>query len=250
MGEALLMNHKRKKKPEGLKYYDTLTTIGASETLDGATYNKAGYFGTVPASELFTGTELASLVGITQGVVQHDGDTWLKFYLDGKILFRPMKAFRNRISWDTLNSAQCVFGEKKVSKNGVSFKVRLMKATPSGNFNGATIQAQKSEWNRLILPLHEKAMNGGWGYPQSVELDLPNWGTNFTDVDLITITTAGNGSAIWCQEADERNITDKVIRGRNGAEFIGSITSSSSIALVGWCPILEVIPPEELEGGI
>ena len=248
MGEALLMNHRRKKKSEGLKYYDTFTTIGATETIEGATYNEAGYFGTVSANELFTGTELASAVGITQGIVQHDNIEWLKFYIDGKIIFRPMKPIRYSISWDTLNKAGCVFGEKIISKNGITFKVRLMKGSltdPSYATKDNTNTLRYSEWNRLILPIHQKSLSQNWSNLSNVESDIPNWNIGLTDEDLLIGTTYGNGYQKWCQETDSDNVNNRLFRGDTEVSFAGSISYNFVGNQRGWCPVLEVIPPTE-----
>ena len=247
MGEALLMNHKRKKKPEGLKYYDMLTNIGASETLEGAAYNEAGYFGTVTASKLFTGTELANAVGITQGIVQHDDTPWLKFYLDGKILFTPMKPIRNSISWNTLLSSNCVYGNKMVDKGELKFKVRLLKGIVTDVYNSTLAQFHYSEWNRLILPIHIQSKDKSWKHSAYVEQDLVSWLVDFTDEDLCTSTTSGNGNYTICQELNE-NGQENITRGYDGASSGRTNTKTATWNLLGWRPVLEVISSEELEG--
>lgn len=249
MGEALLMNHKRKKKPE-YKYYDTYTTIGATETLDDAAYNEAGYFGTVPASELFTGAELALETGITQGTLYNNESDWLKYYIDGKIIFTPQTFIRSAISWETINKAGCVDGIKIITKNNVNFKVRLIKGAltnPSMYSNGDR-GAIGSEWNRLIHPVHIRSATP-W-VEAYVDSDTPSW-ASFSDADL-KISSSTGGRNI-CQETIDGDSSRVVRRGGTGSPAvmnIGIVSKTDTSAYNGWRPVLEVIPPEELEGGI
>ena len=203
-----------------------------------------GYFGTVPASELWTGSQLASAVGISQGTVQFDDINWLKFALDGKILFRPQKAFRHSISWDTINTAGCVFGTKTVAKNGITYKVRLMKGalTDPSMYTDSDRGAKGSEWNKLMLPIHIQAKDKNWGYPAYVEDDIPYWGIDFTDEDLHTHNTYGDGTYVWCQETRNDNASSRVVRGYSGVSYSSAITSSSTAASRGWTPVLELVP--------
>ena len=214
---------------------DTTGSPGSCKLIAGTM--QQGYFGTVPASELFTGTQLSSAVGISQGTVQFDDTPWLKFALDGKILFRPMKAFRHSISWDTINSAGCVFGTKTVSKNGLTYKVRLMKTglvDPMPGYDGVNLHG--SEWNRLMLPIHIQAKDKSWAYPANVESNVPYWGIDFTDEDLAVITV--NGRYVWCQETYS---SYRLIRGGYGVSFSNYSSPSSTITGRGWAPVLELI---------
>ena len=121
----------------------------------------AGFFGEVPASELFTASEIASACGISQGTAQFENEPWLKFAIDGKIIYRPRKAIRHSISWNSINTANCVYGGsegKRVTKNGQTYIVRLMKGalTDPGLYDASDRGAKGSEWNRLMLPIHER----------------------------------------------------------------------------------------------
>lgn len=210
---------------------------------------QAGYFGTVPASELWTGSELAEAVGISQGTVQHNETDWLKFAWKGKILFRPMKPFRHTISWDHINTAGCVYGGKVVEKNGLKFKVRLMKGTLTNPSKSGDLDkgAKGSEWNQLMLPIHEQASDKSWSNPDFVEDDIPDWGIGFTDADLVTIHTAGSGAAQWCQESLETFPNNRVTRGFGGVSHIASQTNTYTGTGIGWAPVLEVpyiLPPD------
>jgi len=210
----------------------------------------AGFFGEVSASELISGDALASLVGISQGISQHSTAGWLKFAWQGKILFVAKKTFRYSISWDHINSANAVYGDKTVKIGGLTYKVRLLKGAsqdPTGAHGGAICHG--SEWNRLMLPIHQEAINKNWVDPNSVESDIPVWSHNlgagnqgmYTDEDILTHYDYGSGSRSWCQEVAEK-ATFRISRGYYGVSFSNSSTSSSTDAYYGWRPCLELVP--------
>lgn len=208
---------------------------------------QAGFFGEVSASELISGTDLASLVGISQGTSQHSTAGWLKFAWQGKILFVAKKAFRNSISWDHINSANAVYGDKSVVIDGLSYKIRLLKGAnkdPAGTYCREICHG--SEWNRLMLPIHQEAINKNWAYPDNVESDIPVWSHNlgagnqgmYTDEDILTHYNYGSGSRSWCQEVAE-NVATRINRGDAGVSSSFSDASSFLNNIRGWRPCLE-----------
>ncbi len=224
---------------------DTTDAPGSKRLIDGTM--QAGFFGEVSASELISGDALASLVGISQGTSQHSTAGWLKFAWQGKILFVAKKAFRNSISWDHINSANAVYGDKSVVIDGLSYKIRLLKGAnkdPAGAYSGAICHG--SEWNRLMLPIHQEAINKNWAYPNNVESDIPVWAHNlgtgtqgrYTDEDLLTHYDHGSGSYSWCQEVAE-SAAKRVNRGYDGVSNSNSYTSYNTNSYRGWRPCLE-----------
>lgn len=179
-----------------------------------------GYFGTVEADELITGSALASSIGLSQGTAQFDDVGWLKFALDQKILFIACKTFRHTISWDAINAVGAVFGTKTVSIGGKTYKVRLL---TGGNSNPASVAG--GEWNMLMYAVHQD--------------EWPRW-EHFTDRFLHTHNTYGNGSYSWCQETSAFDSTNRVLRGGTGVGSFSTITSSSTLARIGWRPVLEI----------
>lgn len=202
-----------------------------------------GYFGLVTASEMITGDALAVLVGITQGTSQFSTTNWLKFAYKGKVLFVAQKPVRYNLSWDSINSVGAVMGTKQVAIKSLNYKVRLLKgALTNPSENEATDRGAKgSEWNRLMLAVHEQVKNKNWAYPAYVEGDIQDFGTYFTDADLLTNSSFGNGSYSWCQETTKSNSSYRVIRGDNGVSYSIWYTSSSVYAYYGWRPVLELI---------
>ena len=107
---------------------DLLGSPGSPYLISGTM--QEGFFGEVPASELITGDALASECGISQGTSQFSSEGWLKFAYQGKIQFVAKKPIRHSISWDAINTANCVYGDsgdKTVVIGGKTYKVTLMR---------------------------------------------------------------------------------------------------------------------------
>jgi hypothetical protein len=201
----------------------------------------AGYLGQVSTDDLWTGDELATACGITQGTSQFSTTGWLKFAIDGKIIYKSQKTFRHSISWDHIHSKGCVHGTKTLTKNGITYKVRLMGGwlnDPSSGYDG--VSCHGSEWNRLMLPIHVNAPNS-WNYPNNVSATekTVDWGINFTDADLQTHHNYGNGSCHWGRET--YSSSNRVIRGYGGVSLSGNYSSSLTDSYYGWSPVLEII---------
>lgn len=201
---------------------------------------QAGYFGIVSSFDLFTGQELADAVGLTEGSSQFDHAGFLKFAIDGKIIYKSKKPFRHSISWDHIDSKGCVSGTKEITKNGITYKVRLMKTgteDPMSSSSGSALFG--SEWNRLMYPIHEHAeTDSGWFTDENVDKPTSNWGVNFTDEDLGVVTI--DGRYHWCQEVGE-GMSERLVRGNAGVSVSNYYSSSSAVKVIGWSPVLEVI---------
>lgn len=202
-----------------------------------------GYFGLVTSAEMITGDALTTLVGITQGTSQNSTTNWLKFAYKGKVLFVAQKPIRHSVSWDAINNAGAVMGTKQVAIKSLNYKARLLQgALTNPSEDGASDRGAKgSEWNRLMCAVHEQVKNKNWDYPAYVEADIQDFGTYFTDVDLITNSSAGNGSYSWCQETVKSNSPYRVVRGYYGVSVANWSTSSSKGSNGGWRPVLELI---------
>lgn len=207
-----------------------------------------GYFGVV-TNGLPSGTELASKCGITAGTAQYSNEGYLKFAYKGKILFKSKKPFRHSISWDDINNKDCVFG-KTIEHNGVKYKVRLMQGhdpnriekNSDGYYKDAGRNCYHSEWNMLMLPIHEQAKDYSWKWKDDVyNSEIPqDWGVNFTDQDLLTSSNYGSGSYQWCQETVYGS-SHRLSRGGYGVSTAYSFVSPYSSSGQGWSPVLEVI---------
>ena len=203
----------------------------------------AGYFGTVPSSEFISGEALAAEVGVSQGTAQHSNVDWFKFAYEGEILFRPMRAIRHSVTWNALDVAGCIYGNTTITIDGLTYRVRLMRGalTNPSNYTDPDRGAIGSEWNQLMLPIHERAADQSWNYPQYAGPNVPNWGIGLTDWDLLTHNSLGDGSDVWCQEARGGLTVNRVTRGGLGVSNSRSFYIMDDGSSRGWAPVLELI---------
>ncbi|MCF6464215.1 head completion/stabilization protein [Clostridium sp. Cult1] len=206
----------------------------------------AGYFGEVPGSELITGYDLANTIGLSKGYGQFgETESWLKFAYQGKIQFIAKKPFRYNLSWGDIDNVNAVYGDKTIRINGLTYKVRLMRGAnndPAASKTGVAMHY--SEWNRLMLPIHEQAINKNWPDSINVESDIPVWSHNYgtgqngmyTNDDLHV--NGGNGSRCWCQESFV-DASGRLLRG--GTRITQSSSDVMSSLYTGWRPVLELV---------
>ena len=221
--------------------YSQVGSIPGPTTLIGGDMTE-GFFGEVTSAELITGDALASEVGISAGTSQNSTAGWLKFALDDKILFVAKKPIRYTISWNNINAADCVYGNKTVVIGGLTYKVRLMKGalTDPSLYDAADRGTIGSEWNRLMLPVHVNAPSS-WAHPAYVASPTKDWGIDYTDEDLLTHSTYGYGSFSWCQEVSNTSASDRILRGSSGVPYCYAGPSSSAGVGLGWRPVLEYV---------
>lgn len=203
----------------------------------------AGWFGEVSSSDFITGDELARTIGLTAGVSQYSDEPWLKFAYRGIVEFVSKKPIRSNLSWTEINHSGCVFGQKIVEIKGKKYKVRLLKGKTEGkqtdktSFKGDINKG--SEWNHLMLPIHVNAPQS-WKYKENVNIPTDDWGVNYTDNDLITDYSSGNGTWTWCQECGQSS-EYVIYRGGNGISFSGPRNPTYKSPGYGWRPCLELI---------
>lgn len=212
----------------------------------------AGIFGEVAATDLITGADLATAIGLTSGTAANSDIDWLKFSWQGKIIFMPKKHFRAGLQWNHIYNAGAIFGDgatggtRQITINGLKYRVRVPRGLSpsidprgeSSSFTGSSCHG--SEWNQLILPITNKFNEySGWtgSYPSYVEQGLSSWGINYGSGDI-----AAFSPGVWCQEILSE--TRRVYRGGlsypeySRAINPGSTYSSESLA---WVPVLELI---------
>ena len=124
------------------------------------------------------------------------------------------------------------------------YKVRLLKGAsqdPLNSYGDADrdLVGPASEWNGLILPLHEKAKLGNWAY-RSYAGDVEDWGIGLTDADLVTHDTLGRGSYSWMQETSDEASFRRVVRGYAGASHGAHFFSWVVNSYHGWRPALQL----------
>lgn len=209
---------------------------------------QAGFYGEVPASEFITGDELARLIGLTAGESQNSNEPWLKFSYLGKTEFIAKKTFRHSISWEDINKADAVYGNKTIKINGNIYKVRLVKGKNEGlqeTQSDPDNDCYYSEWNKLMLPIHKNAPSS-FEFTLGVKMPTENWNVGYTDFDLWATTETKVGYNSWCQDIGGKYY-ERVIRGA-GSNFQGSdisygvsYSSSAKWDSFGWRPVLELV---------
>ena len=204
------------------------------------------FLGEVPTAGFINGLELATAIGLTAGTAQHTDSPWLHFILDDVELYVAKKTYRHSVSWNHINTAGAVFGDKTVEINDRTYKVRLLKSVATGNsYTGSQtydpIQAYGSEWNRLFYPIHSGKHTAS-SNPSPVSGEGIRFGTlaQYTDTDLLVHRDAGNGSYSWCQETPSSDSTRRVYRGFV-VSYLNWNTASGVSSNIGWRPVLELV---------
>lgn len=207
---------------------------------------QAGWFGEVPASDFITGDALAAKVNLRSSNMQYIREPWLKFAYKNGIYLVAKKPIVHSVSWDILNRLNCVYGDRVIDIGDKKYQVMLMRGIGedvqpnpkilSRAFTGTA--CHNSMWNKLMLPIHQQAPHG-WESP-NVKSPTENWNVGYTNADLITNDSTGNGSFSWCQETvavtSARNV-----RGANDVSFCGARYSNLTDKNFGWRPCLQLI---------
>ena len=217
---------------------------------------QAGYFGTVAFDDFVvdgysppSGEALASAIGLTAGTAYNqDENCWLQFAWNGGIVMVPQKPLRYGISWDQIDAEDAVYGgtgAPVVTINSADYKVRLMRVTAQDpiqpNTEYTEVLGPSNEWNRLMYPIHEN-VGGTWAYPENVdEENVNDWGADFTDDDLLTDSSFGNGSYSWGQEyaGEHYGSPYRVLRGYYGVSDLSTYLADNTGSFDGWRPLLE-----------
>lgn len=203
-----------------------------------------GYFGEVPMSAVMQGVDLASYLGLSEGTSVNADTPWLKFALNGKILFIPKKPLRTDISWQALYQAGAVYGletgtgvqplpssspvqqTKRITTAGGHFRVRLPTGSNTNPYTGnGAAGTSVSEWTLLMNRV-------------SVSASAATRWAAFTNEEL-GLDVPGS----WCQEYLSTTTTSRVCRGTNNA-IAGISSNTGAVATQLWRPVLEFITPD------
>lgn len=203
---------------------------------------RGGFLGEVPASEFITGPDLVARIGLTGGRAEHNEGPWLKFTLDGKMLYVAKNPFRSGIPWDNINAVGAAYGESTIVVANETFKVRLLKGVssdPTPSLMGYDLTSTwGSEWNRLMYPLVSNPTNRPASGISGEGIRFGSW-ASYTQVNL-TISTSRGGYS-WCQETIVDRNGRRVLRGRSGITYLNYGNSNSVDSAYGWRPVLELV---------
>jgi len=217
----------------------------------------AGFFGEVPTSELITGDDLAIQIGLTQGTTQFSNEPWLKFALDGNIIYVAKKAYRHSVSWEHIYQAGAVYGtndngsnpsganriqDANINVDGYSLDVTLLRGAntdPTGTDNaGYDIDyTHTSEWNRLMYPIHS-GVHTSINNPSTPSVPYAQW-VSYSDEDLLVHNSFGSGSYSWTQETPSTS-ANRLGRGVFGVTRVLLNTATYLNTNNGWRPALRL----------
>lgn len=174
---------------------------------------------------------------------QFSNEPWLKFSYLGKTEFVAKKPLRHSISWDNISAVNAVFGNRTIKIGEHTYKIRILQGKPEGSYSNQSFASENinegPEWNRLMLPIHIKAPSNR-KFPYHVNSPTENWNVGYTDNDLLTVSSAGNGSYSWCQEYDG-STGYGLLRGYHDVSCFGTNSSSVDYISYGWRPVLELV---------
>lgn len=236
----------------GVRAFTPPPPPGPSELIAGTM--EAGFFGEVTSEELLTYEDLATQIGLSVGTSQFNEESlWLKFFLDGRVMYVAKKTARNNLPWSQIQAVNAVFeGGAQVTVGPHTFDVTLLRGANSD----PTVQGEDnlwvgydtdlshgSEWNRLMYPIHSGthiSSNNPSVHGDPATAPFGSW-VAYNDTDLLVHRDGGNGSRTWCQEVNGDSPSYRVYRGYYGVSLLSRFTASQSTSNSGWRPCLRLI---------
>lgn len=228
------------------------TLVAGTETL--------GYFGEVTDLQLFTPSQLAGQAGLYLGtdnptaVSAANGNMWLKFIWNSKIIYIAKMPFRTNISWADLYAAGLVYGTRDNGKYPLAtpkfqylqlpkyegaklwvLKPRLPTGYSTDSTTGGNILT--GEWNQLFGRCINDT-NGGVGAPKFANFNYASTGLS---------PSAGPDTIV--QETLTSNLNQCIIRGDGaGAQILAASRNqlktdklSGIVNAHGWRPLFELV---------
>ena len=203
--------------PGGRYYFDL-----SGESIPG-TANSGNSFGAVSLPDtslhyvpfIYAGTieayKLTSAMATTEEYAQQ--------YKYAHSLFVADYVVTNNVSWDTLNTANLIFG-KDYASGGVDYTLRApsVGSDCTGLDDSQRGVPQSNEWDTML--------NKDSGY-------IPNWNRMFS----------------WGQDVSSGGASYRAVRGYFSARFGNDKLAANSFPYVGFRPVLEVLNPDTLGSG-
>jgi len=206
------------------------------------------FLGEVPSNEFIDGGTLANHIGLTEGVLCNADTPWLKFLLDERIIYVPMKPLIHTITWDTINESGAVFENEGVRINigGKIYDVTLLRGANVNSVDTVTDDTgfdlsftHNSEWNRLMYPIHS-GIHTNTSNPSYPSIPYAQWAT-YSDEDLLIEHGGGVASVSWTQETPNNSVFERLVRGGFGVAGVGSSPNTYTNSSISWRPTLRLI---------
>lgn len=199
--------------------------VAAAEVLRRRTPPGLQYLGIVSYQDTISGAALATAVALNSGTNINSTGGFLKFIDEGKEILVARLPFKSSISWDQLNAAKLIKGEKQISIQGHQYKVRLL----TGG-NGDPSSAAGGEWNKYMYSVSA-------GRPASYNGPIFE---NYAD-NVLLIGNASNIRSTLCQEIQAGVSANCIRRGRTSVDWYGGIPRNDNGTTVYWRPVLEKV---------
>jgi len=204
------------------------------------------FLGEVPSNEFINGESLANHIGLTDGVLCNIDTPWLKFLLDGNIIYVPMKPLMHSVSWDAIDECGAVFENEgaMIDIGSNTYDITLLRGLDASKFDsdvyGYDVSlTHNSEWNRLMYPIHIGSGYQSAAYSLTPSVPFNEW-ASYTDDDLVVDYGAGDGSYSWVQETQNTDTTESFSRGYIGVTYVNSYTTTFAPSNYGWRPALRL----------
>lgn len=200
---------------------------GPGEPIAGTLTN--GYFGEVDQEDLISHSDLFDRTNTEMlGAYETSASNkWLKFAVEGKILYVSKTTLRRNLSWNDLNSRGLIDGSFSTFIGSNKFVIRLL--------TGSTIVSQGQliggEWDDTIKKV--LATPNGTGDYASYQPNELGFGSSVTATYSI------------CADTHPTNVAYTVVRGGGNGVVLLNDLKSAAASNRGWRPVLEWVPPDE-----
>lgn len=224
---------------------------GPKIVLAGNTTN--GYFGEMKQSELFSSEQMSAMGGFTEGNILTVPDSvpmWLKFAINGKILYVAKVQMRSLISWNAIYNAGLLYGTKDRGKYPIGVGVEQFKVVRKYE-NGQPWYLFPRlltgfDADPTMTPVTSTQMDGG-EYSLTLGRVVPGANGAITEKWAnFTVGQISSGAQVgcWTQETSVLNVVNAVQRGLSANLTTGSIYPKDYVAtnIASWRPVLELIP--------
>lgn len=203
-----------------------------------------GYYGAVNASELFTGQEISTALGLAVGNQHNDNTQWLHFYVGSNAacnrepnkvpyeIYIAKQTVRYNVKWDEINAVGAVYGKTVTDKKGNEYICRIPTGAeadphPRNDETGNDItRGGLCEWDALMYRVHTQVPVGQVG---------DNW-ESFNTTETNISSYSGSGRYTWCQEVHPySNATYRIVRGHDS---LANFSRTSANQNRGFRPVL------------
>lgn len=200
------------------------------------------YCGVMGGSEFITLAEIKTAIGLSAGTVWNSGVTWVKYMLDGHVLYMPLSTGYVGVSWQSLYQCGAVYGSdgtgtypapsntpvkqnKVISWKGYRFLVRLPRVGLTDPLAlGQSAIEPGSEWGRMMFPIASDV-------PASKTEAGEKWGSRNLAV----------GSTLILSQESQSDNTNNTIGPYQSVIQRANASKTNVGSVMHWRPVLELV---------